>query len=1135
MLQGRRTVLLDGHEVPSEWRVGDFELDVGVLTEGKFDKKAGVVRGVAGRAWLSLPCARPPIHTGGLPGQPERSQLTHAVEVVAGVLYPQTQISLADAQRLHPGVAPGETIALNLAVDRADIQGIVEAGRGVGDWLDTDPRAARFAVEFRDLTVSLDEANRGLGRVVAGSVTFPVSGSFRNSIEIDVDGFVLVISSLELSLTRSVGSAEVRLPATITDVVSCRPAVIKLGLIAMSPQGDVYIDAPDQPYGPWLLGDTGLVIEGKGYVLDLSVTRSPAPWSPAWRGLTLGAGTASGEKNVPDPCNTGYLRGHYAYKDAFVISSGFYGSIYLTEPVTFAAINPLGQTLTFADGGMDVWFSRIVRGELRNGRTKLPMDAVCAGKPGHQVTTPIDVISIQPDLDLAGEVDHGNREISWGELTRHGDEVMAWTGIFGHGYLYLPAGPEASFCPVTAGGFSGPAIDSVRDSSLTELEAHQAAGVSFPSLDSAMVFSPDRPRGRTNPIKFGRLQGWMRVGVVGVDGALSTYIQLPHEDLGDPKSTGYAGGSPFRSTLFVNDKKSLLAEFVASASFDSNFAGQLVIPEPCDIPGLDFTHMTITSTACIVGGDVVLPSAGVPLKYWDLHLVPTGPPDHSGVVSIRTGRVLLTGAGIAEPEHFAEPFGLTWGEMLANGNIGQLFLDFNNWGQRFDGLVFNPHEIALSTFVPGVPDPYFAVSGTVCLPFFAVHAINIRDARVHNAVAPAPTRHVTVPKAPLTPSATPTALALSGTWHDVNSNQLAVFDCLEMNVDYNVPGQDGFIGTGTATLSFLHSDPLDITVEIHDNATDIHFSSTATHDMDLGLFARIGGLAQIAGCARIEGPTLTLLTLFGTLEQSAAAGSIFGPKVGYETEVDIAVTPTTFDFYAAGDMLLSFALVDFEASATAHLVFDFAAGSAEGELYGRVDCDAAVAGLSGEGQLTWHLGSTMQYMQGRLKVAVISTIVSGGLEGGFFIGNNVPRELAWVLDTTDTHFRMSRNILPATLTGVYGYGQASMGFSLYVLGGGVDIFVGAGAFSAPVAQGGPLAPFAGNPLLPYVVGACGIYVHGEILGGLVSASAWADLSLRGPVPTYFEGTFGLRGCVAWVLCASTSLTAGVNDSGFYLS
>jgi hypothetical protein len=218
-----------------------------------------------------------------------------------------------------------------------------------------------------------------------------------------------------------------------------------------------------------------------------------------------------------------------------------------------------------------------------------------------------------------------------------------------------------------------------------------------------------------------------------------------------------------------------------------------------------------------------------------------------------------------------------------------------------------------------------------------------------------------------------------------------------------------------------------------------------------------------------------------------------------------------------------------------HLLFDFAMGSAEGELYGRIDCDAVVAGLSGEGQLTWHLSPAMQYLQGRLKVGVISLIVSGGLEGGFFIGNNVPKALAWVLDPTDTHFGMSRSILPAMLTGVYGYGQASIGVNYYVLGGGVDIFAGAGAFSAPIAAGGPLAPFTGNPLLPFVVGACGIYVHGEILGGLVSASGWANLSLRGPVPTYLEGTFGLRGCVAWVLCASVSVTAGINSSGFYLS
>jgi hypothetical protein len=1134
-VDGHPTVALDGRYVPASWRVGDFELEVAMLTAGRFDDVAGVLHGVAGTAWLRLPCARPPIYTGSILEHPGLSRLAHAAEVVAEVLHPQTEISLAEALDLRPDVSIGDTVSLDLTVDRSELQDIVQLGRGVRDWLDFDPRAARFQVEFSELTVSLAEAKLGLARVVDGTVTYPIAGSFRGPIEIIIEGFVLVLSSLGLSPKRSTAVAEVRVPGGMTDVDSCGPATIDLGVIIMSPVCDFYVDSPDQPYGPWFLGDTGMVIEGTGYVLDLSTATSPAPWPPGRRGLALGAGTATGENYIPEPCNTGYLRGHYTHSKSIILSSGFFGSLYLAERVTFGAINPLGQTFTFDDGAMDVWYSKIVRGELKNGSTDLPVDAVCAGTPSRVVTTTISVVSIQPDLDLVGQVDHGGREISWGELTHHGDEVVAWTGIFGAGYLYLPAGPAASFSPVATGTFLGPAIGGMPDASLAELETHQAAGVSFPSLSDALVFSPDRPGGRSNPIKLDRLQGWLRVGITGIDGALSTYAQTRQEKLGESNGAGYEGNAPFVATLFGNDRKNLLAEFATSASFDSNFTGRFDIPKPCAIPQLDFAQMKLTSSACIVGGEVGLPSAGLPLAYWNLQLVPTGPPANSGVISVRTGRVLLTAAGIAEPLHFTKPFGLTWGEMLADGNLGQLYLDFNHWGQRFDGLVFNPHELTLSSYDPNIKDPYLGVAGPVCFPFFGLHQVNIRDALAQTGNPPVLTRHVTVPKTAITPHAAPTELALSGTWHDVNSGDLAMFDCLEVNVSYNDGAQNGFLGTGGAELSFLHSHPLDIVVEIHSDATDIHISSTDTHDLDLGLYARLGGIAEIAGCARIEGPTLARLTLYGTLEESAAAGSIFGPKVGFETEINISVTPTTFDFYASGDMLLSVALVDLEASATVHLRFDFAMGSAEGELYGRIDCDAVVAGLSGEGQLTWHVGPTMQYLQGRLKVGVISMIVSGGLEGGFFIGNNVPKALAWVLDPTDTHFGMSRNILPATLTGVYGYGQASIGVNYYVVGGGVDVFAGAGAFSAPIAAGGPLAPFAGNPLLPYVVGACGIYVHGEILGGLVSASAWANLSLRGPVPTYFEGTFGLRGCVAWVLCASVSVTAGVNSSGFYFA
>ena len=39
--------------------------------------------------------------------------------------------------------------------------------------------------------------------------------------------------------------------------------------------------------------------------------------------------------------------------------------------------------------------------------------------------------------------------------------------------------------------------------------------------------------------------------------------------------------------------------------------------------------------------------------------------------------------------------------------------------------------------------------------------------------------------------------------------------------------------------------------------------------------------------------------------------------------------------------------------------------------------------------------------------------------------------------------------------------------------------------------------------------------------------------IRGPAPIYFDGTVGLEGCVAWVLCASVELNAGLNSNGFY--
>ncbi|MCK4681583.1 hypothetical protein KAT59_00975, partial [Candidatus Bipolaricaulota bacterium] len=242
-------------------------------------------------------------------------------------------------------------------------------------------------------------------------------------------------------------------------------------------------------------------------------------------------------------------------------------------------------------------------------------------------------------------------------------------------------------------------------------------------------------------------------------------------------------------------------------------------------------------------------------------------------------------------------------------------------------------------------------------------------------------------------------------------------------------------------------------------------------------------------------------------------------------EVNISVTPNSATFYAGGDLLLAVAGSAVDVSGSVFLAVDYTRASAEGQVIGRIDCNSVVGGLEGEGQLTWYVDPQEQYVQGKVSIELCSWIGGVGLEGGIFIGHNVEREKAWVLHSASTRFGISEGLLPERLTGLYGYGQLSAGIQLYVFGGGFEVYLGMGVF----------LPTPDTLLSTIsIAGSGGLYVHGEILGGLVSASAWADLDLYGPVPFYFEGSFGLEGCVLWVICASIDVTAGFDSDGFYI-
>jgi hypothetical protein len=1128
-------------ELPTTVALDGYVLDIATVTRpGRWIAARREFRDVAGTAWLHFQCGAATSHGPYSQISTDWVRLVHGVEVVNEAVHRQTQISIADALEISPDARVGDTIDVHVDVRRKAVQDVLAHGGGLAGWHKGQWHEGQVFVAFEAEALHLDSVTPSHGTILAGEAVYPTDPRVPHELHASIAGFDLLFRSLTITPKGAIGTVTATLPGGIFSPDACQPARVDLGRVRIGPNCEVYAERPDQAYGPWLLADTGLEIEGTGFILDLSTTRSPGGLPPGWRGIQLIGGSATGGRIVPDPCNTGYLRGTYVYDAATVGASGFDGNLALAEPCTFEALNPRGLVVTLISGFLQVTDSVVSSGVLGPGRVSLPTDAICAGTPGSVVAPAITSGAIQADLDVAAVLDNGGAPIAWGDLAHHGAEVLVWLASVEMGYLYLPAGPRESFTPETAAGFVGPGVTMMANASLGELDAFSASGVTFPDLKDVAIFSPDHPGGlgglvgSASPFKLPALQGWLRAGHLGVDGELATYYALHDERLGNPDRKGYVGVDPFHANLFVNDKRNLLAQFITSATYDSNFGGTFAIPDPCGIDPLEFSKMQLTSTAHLVGGDVSLPyPGGVKLAHWQLDLVPTGQPTQAGVVSARTGRIVFLAAGIAEKIHFDMPFGLTWGEMLANGDLGDLFLDFNNWGQRFDGLTYNPRAIALADphASPSIPDPYLATSGTIVFPFFGVHPLNIRDAIGSKAASPSFGRNVTVPKAALRAGWPATDIALNGTWKNITSNDVAVVACQDPQVDYNTASQNGFIGTGTADIDFFHSDPLTAVVDIHDNATDIRMTSTDTHDLDIGLLARIGGMSEIAGCARIEGPLLTRMSFYGLLEQSVAAGSLLGPKAGYVVDIDINVTPTSFDFYASGDFLLAIGPTEVEASASVHFLQDFATYSAEGEVIGRINCDQVVSGLAGEGQLTWHADPGMQYLQGRVKVTAFSWTAQGGLEGGFFLGESVPSNLVWVLQPTNVHFGVSAMLFPPTLTGVFAYGQISYGVNWYVFGGGVDLYLAMGAF-ATIPAGGVTAVVGLG--LPYVVGACGVYVHGEILGGLVSASAWANLALLGPVPLRFEGTIGLEGCVAWVLCASVQLDAGLNNDGFFL-
>jgi hypothetical protein len=634
---------------------------------------------------------------------------------------------------------------------------------------------------------------------------------------------------------------------------------------------------------------------------------------------------------------------------------------------------------------------------------------------------------------------------------------------------------------------------------------------------------------------------WLNFSFGGVHGRLQNFLSQPgtKTDLGPVYQPFYQGLKPFLAGLGsgqnekLEKRYSLTVKFVSSAVYDANMQGAVALPQPV-ASNLDFANMAFTSTAQISGAKLPMNNP-LKLSYWGLDVVKKPGTTSGGVISVRTGEVFFTAAGIRETRHFAMPFYLVWGELLASGAVRRLEFDYNGAGQKFDRFGYTTSFVKLSDYDPA-KQAYLKTAGMVSFDVFGAKYININDG--YDTTRPSDpynNRSVTLandsdPAAPYQP----TDHALHANWGDG-------FGSFAFNYDYDTNSQDGFFGPGSMTLQWIDQS-LQSSIVIKAERTCLSANDTNRHDLTLGPFAHFGAMDRITGCGCIVNHQLERLILSAELENTADA-NIAVRSASYG-EVQMVFTPSISSVELSGDMYLTILLGgNMEVVGDAKFTVNRDQGYVEGDVDGHFDSASALGlnSVSGDGHLNWHIGilggTGYQSLQGQLALSVVTPLAGTSAEGGLYLGINAPLSEAWVLQAAGPHYKLNTAALPARLTGVYAYVKASESINLYILSGGYEEFVGLGGFVLTPQQAIDLnAQSTANVVgLPYVIGNVGAHAWGSILGGLVSADGWADLQVILPYPYQFQGDIGLSACVLWVACGSADVTVGLNSSqGFYL-
>ncbi len=1060
--------------------------------------------------------------------------------IVDKVNDPSKEIAYKDAVLIEPKAKTGQKLTLQMPEAKGTF---IDIHKSIADLITgiKPIKPGGIRVHFENLTIAQTPSKK-VGLVKGGQAIYPTVPAVPPiPASISFSGFTLKIDSLHLTPTTSHAKARLQLPNSLAAGSNCQAAEINLGIIDISNHCEFYQELPDSSFGPMEIGNTTLNISGTGYVADFSSTQSyGSSTQPAsWKGVLLLNGATNSAPSASVVSNIGYLKASYSFSNALVTSSGLEAHFINSSNYIYTSLQPYGYNVSFNSAKIDVKSSKVMSGSLKNGSLELPETAVHDGT-GHPLVASFTMLEVQDDMDLYGEL-HLTAEIHWGEFTQTTPDHLSYSaGDYQNAVLYFSAKLEEPYFPVSGSNFVQPSLTSLH----TDLETQKIQGVTLLDFRNLEIYTHDIPGAPPIKLKIGQViwpvRCWMNIVTGGVHGTM-TMVPRQKVDLklGPVTSHQYVGKVPFQTVIppmdQVKEAPPLLMNFVESAVFKSDLRGYIRLEGPSKI-NLDFKEMLFTSTADNAGGKVDLSTPDT-LDYWGLEMVQQQGYTSAGLISVKTGQVILTAAGLQEKRHYQQPFYLTWGEMLATGEMGRLFFDYNTAGQQFDGFNFVPQAVVLSQYDP-TPGKwgFLKACGFAHFPFFGPDFLSIHDWKYPAKMGdPYNGRNIEM-SFDSKNNCSPTNTHIVGNWS-------SGFGQLDYNIGYSDTDQNGFVGDGTASLLYIAGGSMSSSLVLKSTGVCISILESNYRHLTLGPVANFGGLARLWGCACLEGDQLKKMVIGADITQTADVN--VAVRAGTSLSMLLSVTPSVTQMTMDGEAYLSLAAsIDVLANGHFGLKIDRDNSFLEGEISAqfKISAGAALVGnsLEANGEVNWHLGagitaSHYQSLQGMLSLNVLG-ISSIGAEGGFYMGVNAPKSEAWVLTGVSPKYKLNTSALPATLTGVYGYLKYHQGFNLYVFSGGIEVYAGLGLFTLDAAQVADMnAKSIGLPVSVYLIGNLGGSIHGEILAGLVSASAYFNLQIIGPYPGSFQGTVGLEGCVIWVVCASVDVTVGLNTSdGFYI-